>query len=348
MPVTPMPGLLIDVMTLRGFNEYGMQADVAFPKSLNDRQFQARVVRASTDPEGQLFLDVIENVVLWDVLRYDPYALRASETRIAEAVFDVFDALAITPSQYKRVSDEVERRLRLYSSTLYNDERLSVSRLEYQHDLYEKFGLLDPSPEYASTNNKAARALFYLETAREFGLPAYLTAGKRKWLDAFNEQIPSDSGHGRVVEVVRQELPELAAMPIAELVLRHARAKGVTVCEAAMEIRNSAEARSYRSLLGQLSRLCLQGGLGNALQANKLLLEIKAVATDWKKQSDTRAGVEYKARTLRLGWLGKLVTAVPTVPLSETAAAVLEAMPDITIHDPILNRRDYLVFMSRW
>jgi len=71
------------------------------------------------------------------------------------------------------------------------------------------------------------------------------------------------------------------------------------------------------------------------LRALACLQELEKVSASWLAECDVHEQVTHQRRRLQLSWVPRI-------------GALLSQLGDISVDDPILNRKGYLTFISMW
>ena len=201
------------------------------------------------------------------------------------------------------------------------------------------------------TMNTAQRAIFYLEFAREMKRIWVPSSNKREWLSTIGNAAQK-SLHETFVERIDGAMTDrkifadlkLVPPPVSTLILQQAIRRRRSLADAALEIRDSNDARDYRRFLGQVDAAMKDRRLLPTAQAKIDELDRKAKA--WREQGDAKEGVLTRKREIKLSAL------VPdwTYPLKLASGAMkATGVGDIRVDDPILTRvPGYLSFISSW
>lgn len=144
-----------------------------------------------------------------------------------------------------------------------------------------------------------------------------------------------------IEEPVRRQLESLgqsydvAVPPLVSRLVQLAGEERISILEAAMKVKQSANAAAFRRWLSTIQANLAAGDPGGAIEALRLLKELERIAARWTDELDVKLGVTYKRRELRLSWVPRI-------------GALLDLMDKPTVRDPILNRKSYLTFISWW
>jgi len=197
------------------------------------------------------------------------------------------------------------------------------------------------------SNLGVPRTLVYYETAAAAGIPLVLHPAR------FEEAQEIDRGCRDAYDAVKQVLQQVfeepvrrqleslglshdvAVPPLVSRLVQLAGEARISILEAAMEVKQSANAAAFRRWLSTIQAHLAEGGVGGKLEALRLLKELERVAARWTEEFDVKLGVAYKKRELRMSWVPRI-------------GALLDLMDKPTVRDPILNRKGYLTFISWW
>jgi hypothetical protein len=201
----------------------------------------------------------------------------------------------------------------------------------------------------ANSNDGAERALFYAELSDILGKPILLSDGKQRWLKTIQRRVIGDihsvitsSVDGKAKQALQARFPDTDARslntefdypPLAEMIMRRARERRVSLVEAAREIREAPGAVAYRTLIAQLYSYAK---LGRSWESNlsSILGEISMACKKWfeKEDKDAKALKIQVAKIPKLGWLFELI-----------------GLPQISVKLPFHEREEaYLSFIFDW
>ncbi len=191
------------------------------------------------------------------------------------------------------------------------------------------------------------RTLVYCEAAAAAGIPLVLHPGRYKEALAINRACCDAYDSVKEVlqktfgEPIRRQLESLGLSydivvpPLVSRLVEIAGNEKISILDAARRVKESANAVAFRQWLANIQLSLAQGTTGGKVEALRMLKEIERVASLWAQELDVRSGVTYKRRELRLSWIPRI-------------GGLLELMGKITVRDPILNRKGYLMFISWW
>jgi hypothetical protein len=199
----------------------------------------------------------------------------------------------------------------------------------------------------ARSNFGVERTLVYYETAAVAGVPLVLHPSRYEEAGAINTAC--NDAYMSVKEVLRKafgepirsqldSLGQTCALPLPPLVSKLVEAAGrdgVSIIEAAVQMKDAKNAREFRKWLAEIQTHLAQGTIGGKVEALRMLEELKRVAELWIKHLDATVGVTHKKRELKLSWVPRI-------------GGLLGLLEKPTIRDPILNRKGYLTFISSW
>jgi hypothetical protein len=199
----------------------------------------------------------------------------------------------------------------------------------------------------ARSNFGVERTLFYYEIAATAGVPLVLHPDRND--ETWAIDAACCDAYGSVKEVlrtafedpIRKELESLgqthtvAVPPLVAKLIQIAGREGVSIIEAAAQIKDSKNARAFRKWLTEIQLHLAQGTTGGKVEALRMLDELRRVASLWTTYLDTTVGVTHKRRELRFSWVPRI-------------GALLDLLDKPTVRDPILNRKGYLTFISSW
>jgi hypothetical protein len=199
----------------------------------------------------------------------------------------------------------------------------------------------------ARSNFGVERTLVYYETAAAAGVPLVLHPSRYEEARAIDKAC-SDAYIG-VKEVlrtafedpIRNQLDSLglthavAVPPLVSKLIEVAGKEGLSIIEAATQMKDAKNAREFRKWLADIQLHLAEGSTGGKIEALRMLDELKRVASLWMTYLDPTVGVTHKRRELRLSWVPRI-------------GGLLDMLDKPTIRDPILNRKGYLTFISSW
>ena len=201
------------------------------------------------------------------------------------------------------------------------------------------------------SSSSFGRAHFYAELARELQIPLAADPHKCRYLKRAIGRNGANALYNVASEVVREfdeqvneGLEEesdglishdLAIPAIAEYILGFAQKYKMPLLRAALEIRNSENAKQFRAWCGRLTAALAEGRSGTQEQ-QKLLKELRTVTDAWSKDVDEL--VKYETRKVALD-------KIPVV------GGLLKAtsLANWKVHDPILEPSKpvaYLLFLN--
>lgn len=199
----------------------------------------------------------------------------------------------------------------------------------------------------ARSNLGVERTLVYYETAAAAGIPLVLHPFRYEASKAIDAACCD--AYVAVKEVlrttfedpIRSQLDSLgqthtvAVPPLVSKVVEVAGREGLSIIEAATQMKDAKNARAFRKWLADIQMHLAEGTTGGKLEALRMLDELKRVASLWTTHLDPTVGVTHKRRELRLSWVPRI-------------GGLLDLLDKPTIRDPILNRKGYLTFVSSW
>lgn len=309
----------------------------------------------STNPIRKA-LQLLERIVVHDCVYVDLNALRglltheANHDRESAPVLPPFVVpIAISSEQYKRIDGQVRASLSVIRD---RDLLIDLNTIDAddQYDIQCHQGLF--KQQYAGWPNSTdslERAMFYLHLASESSNPVFLSPVKDEWVDHYRGIVARrvidlfrEAGH-QVDDAVRGTAPygvvdpgPIPGFPLAAFLLRYANRRGITILEAALELRDWRPAIEFRRHLKQLYETYAQGFQGQ-LKVEQALGWLRASAEKWRHEADTRLGVSRTEVIFRL-------KAIPVV------GAVFEffdrEQTAIRLPDVLLTNRPMLQFMS--
>jgi hypothetical protein len=218
---------------------------------------------------------------------------------------------------------------------------------EYGEILEDFYGDAGYRASLASSNFGVERTLVYYETAAAAGIPLLLHPDRYKEVESIDSACCD--AYKSVKELLRTTFEEpirsqleclghtykVPLPPLVSKLIEIAGAEGLSILEAAKEMKDSKDARAFWKWLGEIQGHLAQGTIGGKVEALKMLDELRRVASDWTKYLDPTVGVTHKRRQLTLSWVPRI-------------GALLDLLDKPTIRDSILNRKGYLSFVSSW
>jgi hypothetical protein len=199
----------------------------------------------------------------------------------------------------------------------------------------------------ARSNFGVERTLVYYETAAAAGVPLILHPSRYKEARAIDAACCD--AYVAVKEVLRTSFEDpirsqiaslgqthtIAVPPLVSKLIEVAGREGLSIIEAATQMKDAKNAREFRKWLADIQLHLAQGTLGGKVEALRMLDELRRVASLWTTYLDTTVGVTHKRRELQLSWVPRI-------------GGLLSLLDKLTIRDPILNRKGYLTFVSSW
>jgi len=193
------------------------------------------------------------------------------------------------------------------------------------------------------------RAHFYLELARELGVPLSADPCRSRYFeillsnfkDALKKGVPEKTVaffEGKVLIAPVDESEglisvDLSVPAVAELVVNYAKLKKCSLRTATMEVRESKNAVKFREWCRRFASLEGQGRAA-AKEQTEMVAELKQVCETWR--NDVREEVEYKTRKLNL----------EKIPYIGQVLKALNMHELVTIRDPVLiPKRQYSYFL---
>lgn len=123
--------------------------------------------------------------------------------------------------------------------------------------------------------------------------------------------------------------------PLVSKVVQEAGRKGMSIVDSAVEIKESKNASAFRRWLADIQASLAEGTTHGAVEALRMLDELKETASSWADALDIEEGVSHKRRQLALSWVPRI-------------GGLLDMLERPTFRDPILNQKGYLAFVSSW
>jgi hypothetical protein len=191
------------------------------------------------------------------------------------------------------------------------------------------------------------RTLFYLELSLIGEVPVFLNPSKDQFVREYQMrfkpealrlvQSVADEKIQKAIEEILQITHQLAIPSSTKYIIRNAYAKGISIIDSVVDIRESEAAKEFRKWLFQLQcKLC--GDTPELLAAARMLKDLQKHADKWADSLDPLEGVVYEKKRLQLeampviGWIFKMA-----------------GMKGPEVKDPIIHRRPfYLTFISSW
>jgi hypothetical protein len=199
----------------------------------------------------------------------------------------------------------------------------------------------------ARSNVGVERTLVYYETAAAAGVPLILHPHRYEEAKAID--LACCDAYASVRELlrtafedpIRSQLESLGQThtvtvpPLVTQLIQIAGTQQVSIVDAAIEIKDSKNARSFRKWLSDLQQCLAARTIGGGVEALRILDELRRVASLWVAHLDVTVGVTHKKREFRLSWIPRV-------------GALLDLLDKPTLRDPILNQKGYLNFLSSW
>jgi hypothetical protein len=195
-----------------------------------------------------------------------------------------------------------------------------------------------------------SRAHFYLELARELGVPLIVDPVRSRYFDVLFRNVGKNLRDGTPEKIIarfdsavlqpdiEQGLisVDLSIPPVAELVLRFAKRQRCSLHEAILAVRDSKHAQAFREWCSTFAKH-EENGRPGAKEQVEMLAQIEEVCNMWRE--DVKEGVRYKTRRLNLEHL----------PIIGGVLKALNMQEALTIKDPILvpkKRHSYFLFLN--
>jgi hypothetical protein len=199
----------------------------------------------------------------------------------------------------------------------------------------------------ARSNFGVERTLVYYEIAATAGVPLVLHPSRFEEV-GYIDKACCDA-YEAVKEVLRTTFEDpiwsqldslgqthtVPVPPLVSKVVEMAGREGLSIVEAATQMKDSRDARAFRKWLADIQMHLAQGTMRSKVEALRMLDELRRVASLWTTYLDTTVGVTHRRRELRLSWVPRI-------------GGLLDLIDKPTLRDPILNRKGYLTFVSSW
>lgn len=253
----------------------------------------------------------------------------------------------IPPAVFKRCVELLDR-----TSIAIKAAHPEVPWSEYGFGVEKGYGeflteFYDGAASLARSNLGVERTLFYYETAAAAGVPLVLHSARYEEAEAI--AVACCDAYKSVKEVLRTAFEDplrsqldslgqthsVALPPLVSKLVEVAGREGISIIEAAVQMKDSKDAREFRRWLAEIQMHLAQGTTGGKVEALRMLGELRRVASSWITYLDTTVGVTHKRRELQLSWVPRI-------------GGLLGLLEKPTIKDPILNRKGYLTFVSSW
>lgn len=320
---------------------------------------------ASQDPSFRSCLDILARSVAYDALIVDELALEsirqfgASPDRLQQ--LSAIKSTVVPREVYQQSHDQVWAYLRWLRShragpTL---ESWLTSNDWFDHaekEIHDRLFKRSASDSIADSNESVARLVFYLELSRLSGLPVLLSRWKSKFLRYMSDRTLRDAQS--VVENVLGSLPtreltwelssvlqseyahdfEFECPPIAEMIVRTAYSKQISVLDATMRVRESKSAVAFRRWLHPIQISLMRGDRASRADALRELNRVRQIVDQWIGDADESLGVTHVRRTASL-------QAIPVVGW----VVRLGGVGAVELKDKILDPpQRYLQFIASW
>lgn len=202
-----------------------------------------------------------------------------------------------------------------------------------------------------SVSDVPARTIFYIAFSESLGTPPLLSESKSKWLSRLGQAF-DDAMHNKITQVVSNVMADKKILfssnllvkednapmpPVSQWILRHAYDEKTTISDAAKAISTRPETIAYRRFLTELLKLQALGDAG-MLEYNEKLAEVKSMAEEWHKHNNSKVGIKYKIREMKLKQIPQIGPYLDALGLES-----------IKFKDYLLNAPPgHLTFISSW
>lgn len=322
-----MTGVAIDLGWFRYFNSLDPELQMFQRFQFTSPGVRSKVLeRVYADTVWRRTAQFLEQVVVNEVLYVDRLAAQTTGLQLPDALKGIVVYKAPTREDYAAVeatvTEEVSLLMQLSREVRVQlpDDLQSMDDENYHDVLFKEHAGLG----FADTTDSLQRALFYIAFSERLGVVPFLSDGKVRWYESIGAAVTKTMHEvlsQRIDAIVLGELDaemarstavtEVPLPPVAEWILRKSVTEATSPLEAALTLRESPAAASYRKLLVDLTGSAARGRAG-LLEQGKALASLDAAAKEWGAHFDPALGVGRQQRTLQLaklpviGWLLKL------------------------------------------
>jgi hypothetical protein len=137
----------------------------------------------------------------------------------------------------------------------------------------------------------------------------------------------------------------ISSPPLSAYIYRVAEHEEISLLEAALKIRETKEARSFREWFRRLETNLSDGSPAAQRDAAKTLKELEQLSEKWREDFDPSRETTYTVKSINLGEFK-----FQTLPVIADIGSLLKTLGigKFEIKDLILNPKPYLVFISEW
>lgn len=317
---------------------------------VTDRTKRAMQQRLNENISTQNAMAIIERLIAYESIVVDAIGAESIQITDVPAELPYLDLISIPDNVYNDAANVVHglETEAIYRRIQKNASQFNlVSPYESYYDQLERRGILVST--IADTGATLPRVLFYMVLSNFCNAPLFLNPNKDRYLSYISDQCVRD-----MLKVIEDETDRLligdandisksgiSLPPLAEYVFQTAAEKGTSISASMMDIRESKDARSFRSWLHSI-QLCLNDGSRQGLhEGTKQLTDLRNTVENWARHMDIGLDVTHKYTAFGVGICTDVIKKITAIELK---------IPDISfkVKDPILNPKRHFKFIASW
>lgn len=295
-------------------------------------------------------LDVLSRVVVYDYLVVDYNALESLS--IGETLLpNLIHKTEIPESLYRESWRDVKAGYYLQE---HFPSRFDENKWFDHNDKHwmDRVCSLNYVGGIANSQESVARAFFYLDVARSARVPLLLSPSKADNLESIEKEVIPElfkkfqeridaALMARVNAIFSADAKENAVVihepPLVDWIIRNAEAKGLSLADSALALRETKEAIAFRVWLKEIQADFSSGDRARILRAFQKAIKAHEYIKEWTQEANPQFGLTKVKRTLKLG-------KIPVVGwLFELANA-----DNFTVSDPLLTAPEaHLAFIAK-
>jgi hypothetical protein len=284
----------------------------------------SRVLRLAQPHEaalGMLEQAVVHDRLIIDRILVDPLirirGLPQSPDTLAayDRIFShEFFALTDVPESVRQAAAEaIYKNRRIFAELTYRPEEPFYGPDKTLHDALRSVSDVYSRHCFATSEDCAERAWFYLSVSNAAQMPLIVSSAKRHYLTFLGAKLRATMHaaltkrllHDDIAAATEALADEVAPsdaplLPVQEMILVKSLRENLSPLDACLALRNSVEAKEYRAKLRRIY-LDLRGPADCRQKAQKAITDLTALVAKWRTDPDEE--IKYRSYTLQLGKL---------------------------------------------
>jgi len=295
----------------------------------------------------------VERWIVHDKFIYDEIALQCLEPEKRNKIVNL-------SKQFPLFSTQIPNDIYRHSETIIMHTSHWLAKVDNKTE-WNRFGF-GVEKNYQDMRSKEAyssisrsdlgveRTIFYYEVGAMCRLPIIFHPNRNLEIKAINSAMID------AYNIIKRELEDKFEKPIANkflsegldinfnipalfnYVLTISGNKNQSILQTMSDLKYSSEAIAFRKWLLEIQYYLSSESMNHQMEGLKMVTELEKISTQWIESLDTKNGVLYQKRKLNLS----------KIPRIGSLFGLFDTFDTIEISDYILNKKEYLIFLSNW